>query len=710
MRFSTRPVVARMSTRNRRPWISLTIVLNVVCSCLGTAVVCVNASDASDEPGGQKGRRQAILVGIEEYQKAPQLRYASNDVRQLAMTLRERGNYEVLEIVNTARDKPSQSETEAMQARVKDYLARLGGEDDVLVYFSGHGFRDTAGRLYLAQIDCNPADPAPGGIPVAWLREELAACQAKFKLLLIDACHGGAERGEDETASVAAKDLAMPFADLASVVTLASSQGNEKSLVWPEKRQSLFSYWVNQGLKGHADQNGNGQVSIDELYEYVFRNVTDIAERHFGRKQTPVRVVRSGTPGVPVVVSLNPHTLKGMLDDMAEQLATAMQIRGLSKVGIPEFSVDAGTREVLGGKFGTLGRYCAAELEGSLTKKSGDKFNVVQHDALQEVLQTKGLGVKDLHTSAVRDLSVRKQKVPVLAIGTLRSRNGRVITAQCKLLELEGQETLGTAGGSANLNESEWGMMGSSAKASLPSPPTIDRPAALDPIDALDHEAEGANPQLSPDFPYRVQIMVGKEERKGVFRGNDMFVPLRKGEVYWVRIENREPAITLLRLLVDGRNTLPEKVRTKGVNVELIEEPKDEREVELPAQRVNLAEARYWRLDPSDVFGIRGFFSKLGEGGTYNEFKITDASSSLSERETFSDQLGIITAAFYAPKGEEPRSRARGLMTEPGKEQKQNLRMYKDVDVGTLLAVINVHYVEPEALQKAMEDETPSTR
>jgi hypothetical protein len=302
-------------------------------------------------------------------------------------------------------------------------------------------------------------------------------------------------------------------------------------------------------------------------------------------------------------------------------------------------------------------------------------------------------------------LSVGKEKVPVLAIGTLRTRNGRVITAQCRLVGLKGQETLGTAGGSADLNESEWGMLGYSANAPLPAPPTVDRPTPPEPIIALDHEAQGAHPMLDPKFPYRVQIMVGNEERKAVFRGNDMFVPLRKGEVYWIRIENRDPAVVLLRLLVDGRSTLPEKVGTKNVSVESIENPKNEQEVELPAQRVNLAEARYWRLAPSGVFGIRGFFSKLGEDGKYNEFKVTDVPNSLSERETFSDQLGIITAAFYTPKGG-----SRGLMTEPGKEQKQKLRMYKDMEIGKLLAPITVHYVEPEVLQRTLEKKVAPAR
>ena len=41
-----------------------------------------------------------------------------------------------------------------------------------------------------------------------------------------------------------------------------------------------------------------------------------------------------------------------------------------------------------------------------------------------------------------------------------------------------------------------------------------------------------------PNFPYRIKMMIGGQERKGVFRGNDYFVPVRKGEVYeiWVEI------------------------------------------------------------------------------------------------------------------------------------------------------------------------------
>ena len=121
--------------------------------------------------------------------------------------------------------------------------------------------------------------------------------KAGFKLLVIDACHAGSEKGEDDKTSkrqAAAKDLGEAFRDLEGVVTLASSTADQKSLIWEDKQQSLFSFWLNQGLKGHADADNDGNVDIDELYKYVFRQVTHSAKLHFPRPQTPVRIVRPG--------------------------------------------------------------------------------------------------------------------------------------------------------------------------------------------------------------------------------------------------------------------------------------------------------------------------------------------------------------------------------------------------------------------------------
>lgn len=393
---------------------------------------------------------------------------------------------------------------------------------------------------------------------------------------------------------------------------------------------------------------------------------------------------------------------------MAEQLATAMQLRGLSKVGVAEFIVDMRTREVLGGEYGSLGRYCAVELQGRLMNRSAGKFDVVEHDALQEELRTKGFTVKDVRTSAIKDLTVEGKSMPVIALGTLRNRVGSKVTMQCKLVGIEDQTVFGVAGGTAKLNESEWTMLGRSAVAPIPEAPTPEHPVpahVADPIPPLDRESDRPPPPVSPDFPYRVKIMVQGQERELVVRGNDLFVALAKDEVFRVRVEYAAEQLVFMRLLVDGRNTVPQKVAAKGVKVEPITA-----EDEYRPPRVNLYEARPWVLNPErgPVWEIRGFFSDLGDAkrgkpGTYHQFKVVEAPGSLAATDRFSAEPGLITVAFFAPKGS-----SRGMFVVPGPEEKQKIRMYhKPPKVGNLLAVVNIHYVGPEALDKLLEEKRP---
>ena len=108
--------------------------------------------------------------------------------------------------------------------------------------------------------------------------------------------------------------------------------------MWEEMEQSLFSFWLNQALKGHADANGDGRIDCDELYQFVNSNVKESAQAVYGgAEQTPVRIIGSNTHGTPIVVKLTAYTLKGVLDDMAEQLARVVEVKHLSPVGVATF-------------------------------------------------------------------------------------------------------------------------------------------------------------------------------------------------------------------------------------------------------------------------------------------------------------------------------------------------------------------------------------
>jgi hypothetical protein len=531
-------------------------------------------------------------------------------------------------------------------------------------------------------------------VPVQWLREQIAGCAAGFKLLVLDACHAGSEKGDDET-GIAAKDLGEPFKDLAGVVTIASSTGDEKSQIWEDKQQSLFSYWLNVGLRGNADENGDSQVDIDELYKFVHRNVTRSAKARFPRAQTPVRIVRSGTPDVPVVVQLQPTTLRDVLADMADQLATSLDERKLTKVGVLEFSNDTKLGELLGADFGLLGRYCAEELERQLTNCAGEKFTVVDRRRLQKTLSDQGFRLDDLGSAdALQKLSKQLDGMPVVALGTLRNRSGRLVNIQCKLVQTVGDEVAGAVGGAARLNESEWAMLGRSAQVRpedrRPEPPSpgqpLPRPAEDVVVERLDARADGPHPLQDPKFPFRIRVMVGGKERAGQFRGNDLVVTLKQGETYELWVENRTGAAAIMRLLVDGLNTLPEKEDAKGVETFLI------------GKRVNLDAARHWVLDPAvvpganKVWAVRGFITETGATGKLRQFSVVDAQQSLAARQKFTDQIGLITAAFYSPK-----SGSRGVGTGLGQQRDENVAEAQKMVPGDLVGVVHIRYSDGSA-------------
>lgn len=658
--------------------------------------------------------RHAILIGAEAYQKFPPLRYTVNDCVQLGKTLTERGGFphgQVMQLIDSPHYLNEGPIRETAMREIARVLGDMTPEDEVVVFFSGHGYRDAEGKLYLATLDCDPARPAETGIPIEWLREQLAGCAARFKLLLLDACHAGSEKGEEKTPAVASKDLGEPFRDITGVVTLASSTADETSQLWEEKEQSLFTYWLNQGLKGHADDNGDSEVDIDELNKYVHANVTRVAKQRFNRSQTPIRIVRSGTPGVPVVLKLSPLTLKQLMSDVAEQLSWALEDRKVQKVAVLEFTAESGLGEVLGADFGLLGKQCASDLESRLTKIA-QNYSVIDQRRLQAALKAQQFKIADLGSdNSMKNLSKNLGGLPAIAQGTLRSRRGRAITLQCKLLDTESGSVAASAGGVAMLSESEWAMLGHSAaltEEDFPPPSPDDPPQgpqADQVVYKLDKKSKGRHPLADPNFQFPVRIKIGGRERRGVFQGNDYIIPVRKGEVYEIEIENRSGGPAAMRLLVDGLNTLPEKEKdAKGAATYLI------------APRVNLEDARYWVLDPKVArkFAVRGFVTSTGARGKLREFQIVDGEESVAARQEFTDQLGIITVAFYDA---QPTFRGDvGMITGAlpgtgfGQERQEDLGEANNFQLGQLRAVVNIRYANQEAIETASNEQqqTPS--
>jgi hypothetical protein len=231
-----------------------------------------------------------------------------------------------------------------------------------------------------------------------------------------------------------------------------------------------------------------------------------------------------------------------------------------------------------------------------------------------------------------------------------------------------------------------------------PPPPPVSQTV----IERADVRSQGAHPLLDPEFKYRVRMYVVAnpqeqdvnkrivKERKPVFQGNDCFLPVRVGEVFELRIENDSRQTVLMRLLVDGLNTQLEF--EKGIETAII------------GQRVNLDEAQHWELDPKSpdatlignvpTWAVRGFLEEKGLHGKVRQFTVVDGAQSLAARRQFTEQMGIITAAFYLPPG----GARGGLGVAPGGALAGKIGARKNESVGNLVAIVHLRYVDEKEL------------
>ncbi len=669
---------------------------------LSVCMLVVATASAFAAEGGK-----ALLIGVEGYEKVSPLKYVGNDVRRLAESFSDRCGFEVKQVIDTAVDGTIEeigptTHRDALMKTIESWIDGMAETDTAVLYFSGHGFVDDDGKLYLASLNCDARNPVPGGVPVAWLREQLSRCPARCKVLLLDACHAGTSKSV-EGGRATAKAIEEEMKELSDVVTLASCEGEQESILWNGKRHSLFTYWLAEATKGHADTDADGRVTMDELAEYVQRNVVRTAET-LDHEQSPTLLggdqAREKLQLAPKAISL-----KRLIMDMAEKIDTRMRQKKLSAVAIPEFA-SGESGGTLGITYGTLPAYIANELTDQLTTLADGDYEVLSGPALHGELIQRGVDVTNLETSRVSDLKVGGVDVSILSIGRIRGREGATFRLGCKLKKPGAASQIGSANGVCFLDESEWAMLGRSA--SRPDTPAMSGDVAPDVamaqrVEALDAQAQKPHPMLDPNFPFKVEIHVKDsngnfEKRDGQVKGNDYYVTLQHGEIYRIYIIDRVTHGTFLRLLVDGLNTLPEwrNARQKGVVVEPVA---GDGEL-VVAPRANLAEAAAWYLAPAEQdangqvkpapYCIRGFYKKTGDAGAYDEFVVTDAPDSAAARKGYTEQIGLITAALYSP------TNPKGPGSRRGKEYKQRVKHYKGGKVpGELIGVLHVRYDEP---------------
>lgn len=247
--------------------------------------------------------RWAVIVGVGAYDhpSIPRLRYTVNDAEAPQRALVETGGLKpanVLLLTDRTERKPT---LRTLKWALGTFLARSARKSDtVFIFFAGHGAPevDVSGRerdglaKYLVPIDADPDDLYATGLPMEEFETIFSRIEAERVVVFLDACYSGAAGGRTfSSRKTRAMGVDATFLDrLAKVrgrAIVTASRAAELSLEVGELGQGLFTYYLVEGLKGSADLDGDATVTLQELYQYVEREVSR-RSRAIGGTQHPV--------------------------------------------------------------------------------------------------------------------------------------------------------------------------------------------------------------------------------------------------------------------------------------------------------------------------------------------------------------------------------------------------------------------------------------
>jgi len=234
--------------------------------------------------------RYAIIFGTNytgNTADIPPLHLCEADARLMERTLRDQGQFTDARVL-----LGTQVTASAIQSTLAEFGRKVGGNDTVVIYFSGHGTtqynastRNKTENTLIMFNRPHVTDDTLNG----WVKQ----IRSKKTVLIFDACYSGGIAGKGNQVR-GAGDIPVPPGESGTIIQdgdedsffqgkaiIGSSGHNETSIeIGGMINHGIFTYYFSQGLSPrNGDLNGDGTVTVLEAFEWSRTRVSDHARR-----------------------------------------------------------------------------------------------------------------------------------------------------------------------------------------------------------------------------------------------------------------------------------------------------------------------------------------------------------------------------------------------------------------------------------------------
>ncbi len=237
-----------------------------------------------------------VTIGINDYKNTRyNLNYATADADGIQQSIQKSSAGLFSEVVQYSirNDK-------AVKENVYKALGEIKGkaleQDLLVVYYAGHGIvSDNAGAsdFFLVMHDVTQLYGKPEllqqkAISATEIKKLTQEINAQKQLFLLDACQSGAalesaaaKRGVEEERAIA------QLARSTGTFWITASGSTQYATEIEKLGHGIFTYTILEGLRGQADGNKDGKLSVRELSVFIEDQVPLLTEQYKGSAQYP---------------------------------------------------------------------------------------------------------------------------------------------------------------------------------------------------------------------------------------------------------------------------------------------------------------------------------------------------------------------------------------------------------------------------------------
>jgi len=251
----------------------------------------VNVDDAMSREPDLYG----LCIGISKYRdRALQLNYAAADAFAVKNVLETRAASLFREVhVRTLTDR--QATMKGIEAAFKEISRRIRPNDVFVLYMSGHGKTLNANYHFIPyEMRYENEDSIrKQSFSYKKMQKFLSMIPALKSLVILDTCYAGSV-----PLTLAKRIVSKGMEEKTAIDRLMKATGrhtlaatSDTALAYEHKGHGIFTYFLLEGLKVHADRkgDGNGATGIDELADFLGDEVPRITFDKFGFEMVPMR-------------------------------------------------------------------------------------------------------------------------------------------------------------------------------------------------------------------------------------------------------------------------------------------------------------------------------------------------------------------------------------------------------------------------------------